>query len=299
MTGSFPVALSVDVEEWFHNCWVPEYVEPRRRGALVRELDFLLPALLETLEIAGARATWFVLGELVAEVPHRIREAAAAGHEIACHGDLHLRANDRSPAGFRADLLRARARLEDLIGREVNGFRSPEWSLRRPENPRFRIVAECGFTYDSSLAPAAGAGSAYNPTGVRRYRWPDGAELLELPPLVWGGPLRLPAGGWCGRVAPVSWLRGAIAGARASGELPVLVVHPWELVDRPVPGLFTGFARFFHDAGRRGYRERFLELATGSGALPLGEALTAARSVAAEATTTAALGPFASAEAAP
>ena len=42
---------------------------------------------------------------------------------------------------------------------------------------------------------------------------------------------------------------------RAGARSPLLVVHPWELVDRPVPGLFTGFARFFHDAGREGFRE--------------------------------------------
>jgi peptidoglycan/xylan/chitin deacetylase (PgdA/CDA1 family) len=298
VTGAFPVALSVDVEEWFHNCWVQEYVDPRHRPPLARELDRLLPLLLETLDLAGARATWFVLGEVAAEVPHRIREAAAAGHEIACHGDLHLRANDRSPAAFRADLLQARARLEDLVGREVSGFRSPEWSLRRPTNPRFRIVAECGFEYDSSLAPAVGAGSTDNPTGVRRYRWPDGVEILELPPLVWGGPLRLPAGGWCGRVAPISWLRAAVDRARLAGELPLLVVHPWELVDRPVPGLFTGFARFFHDAGRTGYRERFLALASGLEARPLGAALGAVTALVPE-ESTATLGPFAAAAGAP
>ena len=275
MVGDFPVALSVDVEEWFHNCWVPEYVEPARRPMLVHELDHLLPALLETLERAGARATWFVLGEVARQVPGRIREAAAAGHEIACHGELHLRANDRSPAAFRADLRLAKGRLEDLLGRAVVGFRAPEWSLRRADNPRLRVVAECGFAYDSSLAPALGSGSASNSTAPRRYRWPDGLELLELPPLVWGGALRLPAGGWCARRAPLAGLRAAISAARSRGELPLLVVHPWELVDRPLPGLLTGFARFFHEAGRIGYRERFLELTRGLEARPLDEAVAA------------------------
>jgi len=282
LAGDFPVALSVDVEEWFHNCWVPEYVVPQHRPPLPRELDRLLAVLLETLERADARATWFVLGEVARENPRRIREAAAAGHEIACHGDLHLRANDRSPAAFRADLERAKAQIEDLVGRPVTGFRAPEWSLRRAENPRFRIVAECGFSYDSSLAPAIGSGSAANATGPRRYRWADGVELLELPPLVWGGPLRLPVGGWCGRRTPIPWLRAAVAAARGRGELPLLVVHPWELVDRPVPGLLTGFARFFHDAGRIGYRERFLDLITPLSAQPLAAAIAAQRTPAPE-----------------
>ena len=36
------MALSVDVEEWYHNCWIPEYVDPTRRGRQVEGLDRLL-----------------------------------------------------------------------------------------------------------------------------------------------------------------------------------------------------------------------------------------------------------------
>jgi peptidoglycan/xylan/chitin deacetylase (PgdA/CDA1 family) len=256
-------ALSVDVEEWYHNCWIPEYVEPARRGRQVEELDRLLPGLLERLERLGARATFFVLGEVARRLPGEVRAIAAAGHEVACHAELHLRANDSAPARFGADLAGVKARLEDLVGREVVGYRAPEWSLRDASNPRLRMVAECGFRYDSSLAPSPGAGGRRNPRTAGRWSWPDGRTLVELPPLVWGGPLRLPAGGWCGRTAPPGLLRRAALRAEKRGELPLLVVHPWELVDRPCPGLMTGFARFFHDAGRVGYATRFDALVSG------------------------------------
>jgi peptidoglycan/xylan/chitin deacetylase (PgdA/CDA1 family) len=256
-------ALSVDVEEWYHNCWVPEYVDPVRRGPLVEELDRLLPATLDRFARLGLRATFFVLGEVARRLPRAIREVARAGHEVACHGDLHLRANDRSPAEFRRDIERAKLVLEDLLGEAVVGFRAPEWSLRRADNPRLRLVAETGFRYDSSLIPAAGAGGRGNPTRPVRLVWPDGVDLLEIPPLVWGGPLRLPAGGWCGRVASPGWIAAAAARAAAREELPLLVVHPWELVDRPCPGLLTGFARFFHEAGREGFAARFDRQAAG------------------------------------
>ncbi|HSM12868.1 MAG TPA: polysaccharide deacetylase family protein [Thermoanaerobaculia bacterium] len=259
-------AVSVDVEEWYHSCWEPEYVDPVRRPALPEELDRLIPALVHRLDELGARATFFVLGEVARRLPDRVREIARAGHEVACHGDLHLRADDRPPRRFEADVRRAKALLEEIVGAPVLGFRAPEWSLRHPGNPRFRIVAECGFRYDSSLMPAVGAGSATNPAGPTLARWSDGLELLELPPLVWGGPLRLPAGGWCGRCAAPAWVRAAAERA----PFALFVVHPWELVDRPVPGLHTGFARFFHDAGRRGYGDRFERTVRG---LPLGRTL--------------------------
>ena len=253
--------MSVDVEEWYHNCWVPEYVDPFRRPRLAEELDALLPRTLERFETAGVRATFFVLGEVARRIPDRVREIAAAGHEVACHGDLHLRANDRSPEAFRRDATTAKTKLEDLVGTEVPGFRAPEWSLRSAVNPRFRIVAEIGFRYDSSLAPSPGAGSRDNARGVTRFRWPDGLALLEAPPATWAGALRLPVGGWCGRLASPGLLARAASRAAARGELPLFVVHPWELVDRPCPGLLTGFARFFHEAGRTGFADRVDRLA--------------------------------------
>jgi peptidoglycan/xylan/chitin deacetylase (PgdA/CDA1 family) len=242
----------VDVEEWYHSCWVPEYVRPDLRPPLTGELDRLLPEMLDLFAALGTRATFFVLGEVAARLPGRVREIAAAGHEVACHGHLHLRTDDRSVAAFRRDLALARDLLTATLGSPVVGYRAPEWSLRHAANPRLRVVAELGFRYDSSLAPSPGAGRRRNARGATWLRWPD-AAILELPPLVWGGALGLPAGGWCGRLAPDAVVRRAMAAARPA----VLVVHPWELIDRPLPGLYTGFARFFHEAGRRGFGERF------------------------------------------
>jgi len=261
--------MTVDVEEWYHNCCVDEYVHPERRPPLLDELDRRIPELLDLLEALPARATLFVLGEVAERHPGRIREALARGHEIACHGHLHLRANERSEREFREDLRRAKGALEDLIGAPVNGFRAPEWSLRSPSNPRLRVVAECGFRYDSSLVAAIGSGSSANPASPTRFVWPDGTSLIELPPLVWAGPLRLPAGGWCGRLARPRWLRNALEAARAGRGSPVVVVHPWEVVDRDLPGVLTGLGRFFHEAARQGFRERFVETYAGIGFAPL------------------------------
>lgn len=191
-----------------------------------------------------------MLGEVARRIPATVRAIADADHEVACHGELHLRANDRSPAAFRLDVERAKARLEDLVGREVVGFRAPEWSLRSASNPRLRIVAEAGFRYDSSLMPAWGAGERSNPTHPTLFTWTDGLSLVELPPLTWGEPFGLPASGWSGRLLGARFLAAAARAAGDRGRLPLLVVHPWEIVARPCPGLYTGFARFFHDASR-------------------------------------------------
>lgn len=260
--GRFGCALTVDVEEWYHTCLVPGYVNPEDRPPLCRELDWLLPELLGMLADAGSTATFFVLGEVAECLPRRVREIAEAGHEIGSHGYLHLRATERSPRAFAADLRRSKALLEDLVGEPVLGFRAPEWSLRSLGNARLPLVAEAGFLYDSSLAPCAFSGRPTNPRFASRLNWRSREllELLEFPPLTFGGVLRLPAGSWTGRLASPETLVLAALDHRDKGGLPVAVVHPWEVSGRPTPGRLTGLAWFVHETGRLGFAERFREV---------------------------------------
>src|ERR1044072_2649255 len=173
-------ALTVDVEEWYHNCLVPDFVDPALRPALPRELDRLLPGMLELLAAHRCRATFFTLGEGARELPGRVREIAAAGHGVASHGLHHLRVAKMEPRRFRADLERAKKSLEDLLGESVDGYRAPEWSLRQVKNTRLRIVAELGFRYDSSLAPCLGSGRRDNPRAASVLSWEDGRPLVRL-----------------------------------------------------------------------------------------------------------------------
>jgi polysaccharide deacetylase family protein (PEP-CTERM system associated) len=259
--GPFGCALTVDVEEWYHTCLVPGYVHPQKRPELPHELDRLLPELLAMLEEAGRTATFFVLGEVAERLPRRIREIAAAGHEVGSHGYLHLRACERSPQEFVRDVTRSKKILEDLTGEPVLGFRAPEWSLRSLSSPCLPLVAEHGFLYDSSLAPCAFSGRPTNPRFASRLQWREKSrELLEFPPLTFGGPLRLPAGSWTGRLVRPALLVGAVDDHRDDGGLPVAVVHPWEVSGRPTPGRLKGLARFVHETGRLGFAPRFREL---------------------------------------
>jgi polysaccharide deacetylase family protein (PEP-CTERM system associated) len=259
LPGRFGCALTVDVEEWYHTCLVPSYVRPERRPLLANELDRLLPELLEMLARSGRSATFFVLGEVAERLPRRVREIAAAGHEVASHGHHHLRASDRTPEEFARDVASARALLEDLIGVPVDGYRAPEWSLRALGNCRLPRLAAAGYRYDSSLATYPFAGHRGNPRRAARLSWPGGS-ILEFPPLAFGGPLRLPAGSWTGRLAPTDWLVRAARAHAAEGGLPVFVVHPWELTGLPTPGRLSGLARFIHETGRLRFRPRFADL---------------------------------------
>jgi peptidoglycan/xylan/chitin deacetylase (PgdA/CDA1 family) len=68
--------------------------------------------VLRELERAGARATFFLVGEQVERDTALAAEIAAAGHEIAIHGYRHVLLLRRSPRALRADFERA----ADVIG---------------------------------------------------------------------------------------------------------------------------------------------------------------------------------------
>jgi peptidoglycan/xylan/chitin deacetylase (PgdA/CDA1 family) len=55
------------------------------------------PAILDALDAAGAKATFFLVGEQIAESPDLAAEIIRRGHEVGVHGQRHFR-HDRVPA---------------------------------------------------------------------------------------------------------------------------------------------------------------------------------------------------------
>ena len=83
------------------------------------------PAVLEVLARHGASATFFLVGEQVAQRPELARAIVDAGHEVAVHGFRHtllLRRRVRELAG---DLDRAVAVIADATGVAPTLYRPP------------------------------------------------------------------------------------------------------------------------------------------------------------------------------
>jgi peptidoglycan-N-acetylglucosamine deacetylase len=83
------------------------------------------PAILETLEQLGWRATFFMLGMQVRRHPDVARAVVAAGHEIAVHGERHRNHLSRTPRGIHRDLRTATAEIADVTGVRPRWFRPP------------------------------------------------------------------------------------------------------------------------------------------------------------------------------
>ncbi len=107
-----PNGLSVDVEDYYHveafADRIPRETWSQYPSRVVRNTH----RVLELLEEAGAKATFFVLGYVAEREPALVRAIQDAGHEVACHSHVHRRVSTMEPAEFREDLRRA----HDLYG---------------------------------------------------------------------------------------------------------------------------------------------------------------------------------------
>jgi peptidoglycan/xylan/chitin deacetylase (PgdA/CDA1 family) len=74
------------------------------------------PAVLEELARHGATATFFVVGEQVAQRPALAREIVDAGHEVAVHGYRHTLLLRRRVGALADDLDRAVGVIADATG---------------------------------------------------------------------------------------------------------------------------------------------------------------------------------------
>jgi peptidoglycan/xylan/chitin deacetylase (PgdA/CDA1 family) len=87
------------------------------------------PAFLRVLDDLGWKATFFMLGEMVEKAPGLAAEVAAAGHEVAVHGDAHVSMLRRLPRDAHDDIARGLERVVDATGTEPHWFRPPYGTL--------------------------------------------------------------------------------------------------------------------------------------------------------------------------
>ena len=83
------------------------------------------PAVLDALEAAGIRATFFVVGEQLMRHHGIARRAALAGHELALHGFSHRRHADLIPPDARDEIPRGVGAFEAVVGAKPRFVRPP------------------------------------------------------------------------------------------------------------------------------------------------------------------------------
>ena len=90
------------------------------------------PQVLDLLDAAGVRATFFCIGWRARKAPALCREIVARGHGVENHGDSHSHAFSLfGPKRMRQDIGAAQATLSELTGQAPRFFR-PTAGLRNP-----------------------------------------------------------------------------------------------------------------------------------------------------------------------
>jgi len=122
-------------------------------AADLRRLSYAhaVPRLLELLDSAGIKATFFAVGVDAAdpECAALLRRIALEGHEVANHSLSHDRNLPlKTPAEIRRDLLEADRLIAAAAGKKPRGFRAPGAVLSAD---LLRAVADAGYDYDSSV----------------------------------------------------------------------------------------------------------------------------------------------------
>jgi polysaccharide deacetylase family protein (PEP-CTERM system associated) len=223
-------ALTIDVEEHFHVEAFAGVIDRRDWDSCPSRVQRTTDRLLQLLADAGVGATFFMLGWVAERHPDLVRRIVAAGHELASHGHGHRRADAQGPHGFRLDVRRSKALLEDIGGVAVVGYRAPTFSVGQHSAWAHAVLAEEGFRYSSSVYPVAH--DLYGVPAAPRRPFCPIPGFVELPlTTVRGFGRNFPgAGGGYFRLLPYSVSRSALRRARRELGTPcIFYMHPWEI----------------------------------------------------------------------
>ena len=174
--------MSVDLEDYYCDLPLSEWpkFEPR-----VEENTQLILDLFDKHDV---KATFFTLGYIGEQFPDLIKEISKKGHEIASHSYAHLDLRKCSQKDIEKDLKKSIEILEKIIGKKINGFRAPFFSLDENSFWAMQIIAKY-FKYDSSIFPTKtplyGVPNAprfqYKPSLKNPIKHDKDSNITELP----------------------------------------------------------------------------------------------------------------------
>ena len=261
---SVPNALTVDVEDYFHVSALAPSIERGSWSSRESRVVGNTHRLLDLFEQFGVRGTFFVLGWVAERHAQLVRDIAARGHEIACHGLSHRLVYEQSPQEFREETQRAKSLLEDITGGPVFGYRAASYSIVRESLWALDVLVELGFAYDSSIFPIRH--DRYGmPNAQRvphRLRTPSGQAIAEWPlSTARFLGLRVPvSGGGYFRILPYWLTRWGLNAIGRESQPFIFYLHPWEIDPQQPRIRASRLSRFRHYTNLAGCEARLRRL---------------------------------------
>lgn len=245
-------ALSIDVEDYFHVAALAKVVPTdkwdQQPSRVVANTDRLLDLFAEK----NVKATFFVLGWVAERNPELVQRIAQQGHEVASHGYSHQLIYRQSQEVFKQESERSKKLLEDIIQQPVTGYRAASYSITEKSLWALDILAELGFTWDSSIFPIRhdNYGIPSSPRAPYEIVTRSGKLIREFPLTTAKlAGLQIPAaGGGYFRQFPYPLFKHLFATASKQGQGPqMFYLHPWEIdPQQPRFNNASWFSRFRH-----------------------------------------------------
>lgn len=225
--------ISVDVEEYFH----AENLQPYLTSNTPSRVEKSIEKTLELFDKHNTKATFFVLGKVAKEHRNIIKKINDLGHEIASHGMSHKLVYNQTEEEFFEDIHSSKILLEDIISKEVIGYRAPNFSITDKTTWGYKQLIKAGYRYDSSIYPIKH--SRYSNLDKKRSPYKIKVEdktLIEIPLATFILPIikdkyRFPiAGGAYWRLLPLMYNKFGINRINNTEDQSAFCYfHPWEL----------------------------------------------------------------------
>jgi len=198
-----------------------------------------LSKLYRLLSKLKVPATFFTTATYAQRFPEII-QSISEHHEIALHALEHsdnYRTMEQGEAGRK--LSRAKGILEEIIGKEVVGFRAPQMQA-----PEMKVLKEIGIRYDSSLHPTYVPGRYSHHRETMDIHDVDG--VVRVPVSV-TPRLRMAYSWFWFRVGGGWYSRMCTKATERKMDFVTIYFHPWDFVDlRKMDGLSYFYTRNTH-----------------------------------------------------
>ena len=225
--------ITMDVEDWYHTYFPEKDVD--RSYSLLDGLD----VALDYMDTKNIKGSFFVVGEIADTLADKLRRMDRNGHDIACHNWVHFRPVTMSLDDFRAQAIKAKEKLEEILGHPIYGYRAPSFGIG---DEQFNIIQEI-FEFDSSYCKPQKS-PKYGKFGLSAFK--------EVIPCVFKKGnftefeistqkfrnINILLGGGYIRMLPWPFMKLLIARYLASGQLYVMYIHPIDLSPKSMPKVY-------------------------------------------------------------
>ena len=143
--------LTFDIEDWYNCDYITRDFDWDKFEFRV---DKTLYPMLDELDRRGLKGTFFCLGWLAEKHPEVIKEIDRRGHQVGCHSYQHELVFRFTHEQFIKDTITAKGFIEDVIGKPVEAYRAPGFSITEQNTWTIESLIDLGFKYDCSVFPA-------------------------------------------------------------------------------------------------------------------------------------------------